>query len=48
MTKVIKISDKVAEELDKLRHVGQSYDGVLQELLRKCEGVTTESLDDSQ
>ncbi len=35
MGKVIKISDKVAKELDKLRHVGQSYDGVLTELLEK-------------
>lgn len=35
MGKVIKISDKVAKELDKLRHAGQSYDGVLIELLEK-------------
>lgn len=35
MAKVIKISDKVAKELDKLRHAGQSYDGVLIELLER-------------
>ncbi len=35
MGKVIKISDKVAKELDKLRHAGQSYDGILTELLEK-------------
>jgi predicted CopG family antitoxin len=35
MGKAIKISDKVAKELDKLRHAGQSYDGVLIELLAK-------------
>ena len=33
MSKVIKISDKVAKELDARRHIGQSYNGVLVELL---------------
>jgi len=38
MGKVIKISDKVAKELDKLRHTGQSYDGALSEILdRTCD-----------
>lgn len=37
MSKVIKISDAVTKKLDKLRHFGQSYDGVLRELLAKLE-----------
>ena len=40
MPKVIKISDKVAKELDELRHTGQSYDGVLKELLQELVRVT--------
>ena len=36
MAKVIKISDRVASELDRLRHTGQSYDGVLSELLNRA------------
>jgi len=43
MSKVIKISDKVARELDKLRHAGQSYDGVLTELLEKQNKQTKSS-----
>lgn len=35
MGKVIKVSDKVAKELDKLRHPGQSYDGIIRELLAR-------------
>lgn len=37
MGKVIKISDEVVKKLDKLRHIGQSYDGVIKELLAKLE-----------
>jgi len=37
MGKVIKISDEVAKKLDKLRHIGQSYDGIIKELLAKLE-----------
>lgn len=33
MGKVIKISTDVVKKLDKLKHIGQSYDGVLRELL---------------
>jgi len=35
MSKVIKLSDDVVKQLDKLRHMGQSYDGVLREILEK-------------
>lgn len=43
MSKVIKISDKVAKELDKMRHAGQSYDGVLVELLEKQSRIVKDS-----
>ncbi len=33
-TKCVKVSDEVKELLDKLRHPGQSYDGILRELTR--------------
>jgi predicted CopG family antitoxin len=33
--KTIKVSAEVVEKLDQLRHPGQSYDGVLRELLKK-------------
>ena len=35
MSKVVKLSDEVIKQLDKLRHIGQSYDGVLKEILKK-------------
>ena len=35
MPKVVKLSDEVVKQLDKLRHIGQSYDGVLREVLKK-------------
>lgn len=34
MSKVVKLSDDVMKRLDELRHIGQSYDGVLRELLK--------------
>jgi predicted CopG family antitoxin len=34
MSKIIKISDEAAEMLDTLKHEGQSYDGLLKEILR--------------
>lgn len=34
MSKLIKISDEAAAILDNLKHEGQSYDGLLKELLR--------------
>jgi len=37
MAKVIKISDEVVRKLEALRHIGQSYDGVIKELLAKLE-----------
>jgi len=37
MAKVIKISDEVIRKLEALRHLGQSYDGVIKELLVELE-----------
>lgn len=37
MSKAIKVSEEVVKKLDSLRHAGQSYDGVLRELLEKLE-----------
>ena len=37
MAKVIKISDEVVRKLEALRHLGQSYDGVIKELLAELE-----------
>ena len=42
MPKVIKISDEVIRQLDKLRHIGQSYDGLLRELLKKRDAKNHE------
>ena len=39
MPKAIKLSDEVVKQLDKLRHIGQSYDGVLRELLKMKSSV---------
>lgn len=39
MGKAIKVSEEVVKKLDSLRHVGQSYDGVLRELLEKLEKI---------
>lgn len=35
MKKTIKISKEVKEALDKLKHHGQTYDGILRELMEK-------------
>ena len=40
MGKVIKISDEVAKKLEELRHLGQSYDGVIREVLAKKDKKT--------
>ena len=37
MGKAIKVSDEVVKKLDSLRHSGQTYDGVLREMLVKQE-----------
>jgi len=37
MGKVIKVSYEVAKKLDELRHTGQSYDGLLREILEKVK-----------
>jgi len=37
MSKVIRISDEVVRKLETLRHIGQSYDGVIKELFAKLE-----------
>ena len=34
-SKAVKLSKEVLAILDKLRHAGQSYDGVLREVLQK-------------
>jgi len=40
----IKISPETKKKLDELRHPGQTYDGILQELIEK-EGVTSDLLE---
>lgn len=35
MSKLIKISTGVAKKLDELRHPGQTYDGIIREILEK-------------
>ena len=37
MAKVVRLSDEVVKKLDSLRHTGQSYDGVLRELLGRLQ-----------
>ena len=37
MAKTIKISDETAKRLDELKHRGQSYDGIIGELLNHLE-----------
>ncbi|MFA5299268.1 MAG: hypothetical protein WC389_13850 [Lutibacter sp.] len=47
MSKLIKISDEAAEILDNLKHEGQSYDGLLKELLRDKVKTQTQQLQPS-
>jgi len=42
MSKVIKISAKVHQELESLKHPGQSYDGIIRELLQRLEELKYE------
>ena len=41
---IIRIADKVAKQLNELRHEGQSYNGVIQELLNfYCERTNSDA-----
>jgi predicted CopG family antitoxin len=37
MPQVVKLSDEVIKKLKELKHPGQSFDGVIRELLTKLE-----------
>jgi len=41
MSKVITISNETSKQLDELKHPGQSYDGIIRELLARL-GKTVE------
>ena len=41
MSQVVKLSDEVIKRLKELKHPGQSFDGVIKELLAKLDATQT-------